>query len=55
VHVGLAVCSQAGPTIPAEAKISQVSFGGDWSSSGKFTRSEDIGYEAWGKPEEADR
>jgi imidazolonepropionase-like amidohydrolase len=51
VHVGLAVCSEAGPALAAEAKISQVSFGGDWSPSGKFTWSEDIGYEAWGKPE----
>jgi imidazolonepropionase-like amidohydrolase len=52
MHIGLAVCSRSGPTIAAEAKISQVSFGGGWSSSGQFTRSEDIGYEAWGKPEE---
>ena len=52
VHVGLAVCSGSGPAIAAEAEISQVSLGGDWSSSGTFTRSEDIGYEAWDKPEE---
>jgi hypothetical protein len=55
VHVGLAVCSEAGPAIAAEAKISQVSLGGNWSPGGKFSRSEDIGYEAWGKPEEVDR
>jgi len=54
-HVGLAVCSEAGPAIAAEAKISRVLFGGDWSSSGKFTWSEDIGFEAWGKPEQPDR
>jgi imidazolonepropionase-like amidohydrolase len=52
VHVGLAVCSEAGPAIAAEAKISRVSFGGDWSSSRRITWSEDIGYKAWGKPEE---
>jgi hypothetical protein len=51
VHVGLAVCSEAGPAVAAEAKISGVFFGGDWSSSGKFTWSEDIGYTGWGKPE----
>ena len=52
VHVGLAVSSQAGPLIAAEAKISQVSLGGDWGPSGRFTWSEDIGYNAWGKPED---
>jgi hypothetical protein len=52
VHAGLAVCSHAGPAIAAEAKISQVSLEGDWSSNGQFARSEDIGYEAWGKAEE---
>jgi len=51
-HVGLAVCSEAGSAIAAEAKISRVLFGGDWSSSGRFTWSEDIGYKAWGKTEE---
>ena len=55
VYVGLAVCSRAGPAIAAEAKISQVSLGGDWSSSGKFTWSEDIGYEAWDTSGEAEK
>jgi len=50
-HVGLAVCSEAGPAIAAEAKISGVLFGGDWNPSGKLTNSEDIGYELWNKPE----
>ncbi len=54
-HVGLAVCSEAGPAIAAEAKISRVLFGGDWSSSGKFTWSEDIGYKAWGTSGEAEK
>jgi imidazolonepropionase-like amidohydrolase len=52
VHVGLAVCSHCGSTIAAEAKMSQVLLGGDWRSGGQFTKSEDIGFEAWGKPEE---
>jgi len=54
-HVGLAVCSVAGPAIAAEAKIYRVSFGGNWSSSGRITLSEDIGYETWGKIEEVDK
>ena len=52
VHVGLAVCSHCGPSMAAEAKISQVSLGGDWSSDEQFTWSEDIGYEPSGNPEE---
>ncbi len=55
VHVGLAVRSCSGPAIAAEAKISRVSFGGNWSSSGRITLSEDIGFEAWGKPGEAEK
>jgi hypothetical protein len=32
-----------------------MSFGGDWSSGGRITLSEDIGYEAWDKPGEAEK
>jgi hypothetical protein len=55
INIGLVVCSRSGPAIAAEAMISQVSLGGDWSSSEQFIWSEDIGYEGWGKSEEAGR
>ena len=45
VHVGLAVCSHAGPGIPAEAKMSNVATTGDIDPPGEFPTFEGIGFE----------
>lgn len=44
VYVGLAVTSHAGPSVTAEAKISNVSVTGSVSPDGPFTVSQDIGF-----------
>ena len=41
VRVGLAVSSHAGPTVTAEAKMSQVTVTGDVAAKGQFLWSED--------------
>ena len=45
VRIGLAVSSHAGPTIPAEAKMSGVAVTGEIEPKGEFLWSEDIGFQ----------
>ena len=51
-HVGLAVCSHAGPTKTAEAKLSHVSLDGDWRLDGPLLWSEDIGFQMIALPKD---
>jgi hypothetical protein len=46
VRVGLPVCPHAGPSIPAEAKISNVITTGDVEPLGEFLDLEGIGFKA---------
>ena len=52
VRVGLAVSSHAGPTVTAEAKMSQVTVTGDVAAKGQFLWSEDIGFQIVVLPKE---
>jgi len=50
VYIGLVVTLHAGPLVPAEAKISDVTTTGDVQPIGQFLWSEDIGFQAIALP-----
>jgi len=51
VYIGLAVCSNAGPVVTAEATISSVTITGDVRPAGEFLWSGDIGFKLIALPD----